>query len=303
MISARFEWSRRLPADPRNRDPGWGLCRLRTGVADTLLETDPALKITLRATGGSTENIPLLEARELDLALVEGTTAYEALTGVGRTPADLRIVAAMYPSPGMFVVRGGSSYRTIHDLKKQRVVFGVKTSGLVVMARHVLDGLELDLARDFDAVLLERAADGPPMVVSGEAAALWGAGIGWPGFTAVARGPKGARFIGLEPDEIASIQAKHAFLKPMRVPAASYLGQEHAVTTVGTWSLILARPGLSDEVAYRFARALHLGQPALGQRLAQAQDTTPENTLAAAPRPDMLHPGVARYFREIGLIP
>jgi len=283
--------------------PGGGFAVYAQAVADTLLETDPTLEITLRATGGSTENIPLLEARELDLALVEGTTAYEALTRVGRTPADLRIVAAMYPSPGMFVVRGDSSYRTIHELKNQRVVFGVKTSGLVVMARHVLDGLELDLARDFDAVLLEHAADGPPMVVSGEAAALWGAGIGWPGFAAVARGPKGARFIGLVPDDIASIQAKHAFLKPMRVPAGSYFGQERAVTTVGTWSLILARPGLSDEAAYRFARALHLGQPALGQRLAQAQDTTPENTLAAAPRPDMLHPGVAHYFREIGLLP
>jgi TRAP transporter TAXI family solute receptor len=203
----------------------------------------------------------------------------------------------------MFVVRGDSSYRTIHDLKNQRVVFGVKTSGLVVMARHVLDGLGLDLARHFDAVLLERAADGPPMVLSGEAAALWGAGIGWPGFAAVARGPKGARFIGLEPDDIAAIQAKHPFLKAMQVTAGSYPGQERVITTVGTWSVILARPELPDEAAYRLARALHLGQPALGKRLAQAQDTTPENTLAAAPRPDMLHPGAARYFREIGLLP
>ena len=33
------------------------------------------------------------------------------------------------------------------------------------------------------------------MVMSGKAAALWGAGIGWPGFTAVAKGPAGGRFI------------------------------------------------------------------------------------------------------------
>ena len=85
--------------------------------------------------------------------------------------------------------------------------------------------------------------------------------------------------------------------------AHSYPGQDQAIATVGTWSLILARPGLPDEAAYRFARALHRGQPALGQRLAQAQATTPENTLAAAPRPGMLHPGVARYLREIGLAP
>jgi hypothetical protein len=281
---------------------GGGFAVYGQAVADTLRETDPRLEIRLQATGGSTENIPLLEVGKLDLALVEGTTAHEAISGIGRAPAELRLIAAMYPSPGMFVVRGDSSYRTIRDLRGERVVFGAKTSGLVVLARYVLDGLGLDLRRDFDAVLLERVADGPPMVVRGEAAALWGAGIGWPGFAAVARDPRAARFIAPQPDDIARILAKHPFLQSMTVAAGSYPGQDRAIATVGTWSFILARPSLPDEAAYRFARALHLGQPALGQRLAQARDTTPENTLAAALRPDMLHPGVARYFREIGLI-
>jgi hypothetical protein len=283
--------------------PGGGFAVYGQAVADTLRATDPALKLKLQATGGSTENIPMLEAGRLDLALVEGTTAHEAMSGIGRAPADLRLIAAMYPSPGMFVVRGDSSYRTIRDLRGERVVFGAAASGLVVLARYVLDGLGLDLRRDFDAVLLERVADGPPMVLSGQAVALWGAGIGWPGFAAVARGPRAARFIAPEPHDIARIQAKHPFLRTMTVAARSYPGQDQAITTVGTWSLILARPGLPDEAAYRFARALHLGQPALGQRLAQARDTTPENTLVAAQRRDMLHPGVARYFREIGLMP
>ena len=280
---------------------GGGFAVYGQAVADTLREVDPGLEITLQATGGSTENIPLLEAGKLDLALVEGTAAHEALNGIGRPRSALRLIAAMYPSPGMFVVRGDASYRSIGDLRGQRVVFGAATSGLVVMARYVLDGLGLDLRRDFDAVLLERVADGPPLVLRGEAAALWGAGIGWPGFAAVAQGPLEARFIAPGPEEIARIRAKYPFLQRMTVAVGSYPGQDRPIDTVGTWSLILARPGLPDEAAYRFARALHLGQPALAQRLAQARDTTPQNTLSAAPRPDLLHPGVARYFREIGL--
>jgi hypothetical protein len=35
----------------------------------------------------------------------------------------------------------------------------------------------------------------------------------------------------------------------------------------------------------------------------QAQETTAANTVAALPRPDLLHPGVARYVREVGLRP
>ncbi len=156
--------------------PGGGFAVYGQAVADAIRETDFALKIELRATKGSAENVPLLEAGRLDLALVEGTLAYEALSGIGRAPAKLLVVAAMYSSPGMFVVRADSPYRTISDLAGRRVVFGAASSGLVVLARYLLDGLGLDMHKDFDAVLLESAKDGPPMVLNGEAAALWGGG-------------------------------------------------------------------------------------------------------------------------------
>jgi hypothetical protein len=164
--------------------PGGGFAVYGQAVADTLREIDPTLGLTLQATGGSTENIPLLEAGKLDLALVEGTTAHEALTGIGRAPADLRLVAAMYPSPGMFVVRADSSYRTIGTCAASASSSGRRRpaggAGALCPRRP-----RSDLRRDFDAVLLERVADGPPMVLRGEAAALWGAGIGWPGFAAL----------------------------------------------------------------------------------------------------------------------
>ena len=61
----------------------------------------------------------------------------------------------------------------------------------------------------------------------------------------------------------------------------------------------MARPTLDDEVAYRLARALHRAEADLGQKLAQARETTAANTAAAAPNAAMLHPGVAKYLREI----
>ena len=41
--------------------------------------TDPSLLIEPRNTKGSTENVPLLEEGKLDIALVQGEVAYEAL--------------------------------------------------------------------------------------------------------------------------------------------------------------------------------------------------------------------------------
>jgi TRAP transporter TAXI family solute receptor len=282
--------------------PGGGFPVYGQAVADTINEVDATLDVRPRNTKGSTENVPLLEAGSLDLALVQGEVVHEALTGVGRAPADLRVLAAMYSTPGMFVVRADAPYRSIEDLKGRPVAFGARGSGLIILARYVLDGLGLDRDRDFQAVLLDAAGDGPAMVMDGRTAALWGGGIGWPGFTAVARGPAGARFLVPDLDGIQRIQRKHPFLKLMVVPARSYPGQDAELHSVGSWSFIMARPTLADEVAHRLARALHRGEAALGGRLAQARETTAANTAAAVARPELLHPGVRRYLVEAGLL-
>jgi TRAP-type uncharacterized transport system substrate-binding protein len=86
------------------------------------------------------------------------------------------------------------------------------------------------------------------------------------------------------------------------VPAGSYPGQNSQINSVGSWSFVLARETLPDDVAYRLARTLHGAEAALCKQLAQACETTAVNTVAAAPRADLIHPGVLKYFREIGAI-
>jgi hypothetical protein len=281
--------------------PGGGFPLYGNSFAEIMNAADPTLSILPRNTKGSTENIPLLEAGELDLGLVAGEPSYEAFMGIGQPPTRLKILTAMYSSPGMFVVRADSPYRTLRDLVGHPVAFGARGSGLPILSRYVLDGLGLKQDEDFQSIYLDRAGDGPAMVQDGRAAALWGAGLGWPGFAAVAASPGGARFIAPDADEIARIRAKHTFLKPLTVPAGSYPGQTAPIDALGSWSFILARESLPDDVAYRLARTLHGAEAAFCKKLAQACETTAANTVAAAPRPELIHPGVMKYLREIGV--
>src|SRR5216684_2965713 len=196
--------------------PGGGFPLYGNAFAEVMNAADPALSIAPRNTKGSNENIPLLEKGQLDIGLVAGEPSYEAFMGLGGRPkTNLKILTAMYSSPGMFVVRADSPYKTIHDLVGQPVAFGAKGSGLPILARYVLDGLGLKQDEDFKSIYLDRAGDGPAMVEDGRVAALWGAGIGWPGFAAVAGSPGGGRFIAPDADEIAQIKARHTFLKPL----------------------------------------------------------------------------------------
>jgi len=282
--------------------PGGGFPVYGAAFAETVNAGDASLLIKPVNTKGSSENVPLLESGKLDIALVQGESAYEAFFGIGRSPAGLKIIAVMYAAPGMFVVRGDSPCRSIGDLKGKRVAFGARGSGLVILARYVLDGLGLDQNKDFQATYLDRAGDGPAMVADGRVVALWGGGVGWPGFIAVSKARGGARFIAPDPGEISRILKKYPFLKQMTVPAGSYQGQGSAITSVGSWSFILARKTLPDDVAYRIVRALHQGETRLCETLPQACETTLPNTIAASPRQDLIHPGVVRYLREIGIV-
>jgi TRAP transporter TAXI family solute receptor len=280
--------------------PGGGFPVYGNAFAEVMNAADPQLAIEPRNTKGSNENIPLMEAGQLDIALVAGEPAYEAFMGIGRPATPLKILTAMYSSPGMFVVRADSPYKTIRDLVGQPVAFGAKGSGLPILSRYILDGIGLKQDEDFKSIYLDRAGDGPAMVQDGRAAALWGAGIGWPGFAAVASAPGGARFIAPDAGEIARIRGKHTFLKPLTVPAGSYPGQTEAINSVGSWSFVLTRVDLPDDVAYRLARTLHGVEAAFCKKLAQACETTAANTIAAAPKQELIHPGVMKYLREIG---
>ncbi|MCC6534332.1 MAG: TAXI family TRAP transporter solute-binding subunit [Burkholderiales bacterium] len=282
--------------------PGGGFPAYGDPYARILNEMDDTLAIETRNTKGSNENIVALDEGRLDLGLVTGEVTYEAVNALGRPKAErIRIINATYSQAGMFMVLADSPYRRIADLAGKRIVWGAASSGFIVLARYVMDGLGYDFKQDFDPVLLEKAGDGPPQVIAGSAAAMWGGGVGWPPFLAIARDPRAARFIAPSSEEIARIQARHSFLKQTTMPERSYPGQASAIASVGSWPFVLARASLPDEVAYRLARALHRAQASFAQRLEQARESTLENTLAAALRRDLIHPGVLRYMREIGL--
>jgi TRAP transporter TAXI family solute receptor len=272
--------------------PGGGFPVYGDAFAAMVNAQEPKLRIEPRNTKGSTENVPLLEANQLDLALVAGEIASAALA---KPDTQLRIIAAMYSSPGLVIVRGDSPYRSIADLRGKPVVLGTQASGITALGRNVFDSLGVEIR----PIYLEKAADGPAMLTDGRAEALWGAGVGWPAFAALAK--SGGRLIAPTSDEIATILRKNSALRAVTLPAKSYPGQDAPLPSVGSWSYVLAKPALPEEAGYLLARAIHRGEAAFAARLEQARETTMANTIAAAPRPELLHPGVRRYLAEAGL--
>ncbi len=276
--------------------PGGGFPAYAEALIATLRETDPGLVIEPRPTGGSVENLGLLRGGVLDLALVQGEHAYPALADT--TAPRLTVVAPIYPTPGLFVVPGDSPVRQVSDLRGRPVALGTRDSGLTAMGRAVLAASGLDPERDIVPVVLARAGDGPERVRAGAVAALWGGGLRWPGFTALAADPGGARFLAPGPEAVARLVAERPSLRRMRVPAGTFRGQDEAIDTVGSWSLILARPGLDPGVAERLVRAMDKARDALARATGQGTGSDPCNLAEAVPTA-WLNPGTARVLADL----
>ncbi len=272
--------------------PGGGFPLFGAAFAEAVNAAEPRLRIETRNTKGSTENVPLLEAGQVDLGLVAGELAGAALAKPG-TP--LRIITAMYSQPGLFVVRGDSPYRGIADLKGKPVVLGTQGSGLTVLGQTIIASLGIPIEK----ITLEKAADGPPMLMERRAEAVFGAGVGWPAFATLAK--QGARFIAPNAAEIRTILAKNPGLKPATLPANSYANQAEALPSVGSWSFVFCNEKLDAEKAYLLARAIHRAEATLAAKLEQARETTMANTAAAAPKAELIHPGVRKYLAEVGV--
>ena len=281
---------------------GGGFVVYAGAFVDAVKLANPKIVVRLVPTRGSIENVPLLEAGTIDIGLVFGEMAQELFNPKDGPPTKLKVITTAYLSPGMFVVRADSRYRLIKDLIGRPVIWNGRGSGLALQGRFVMEGLGLDPEKDFEAIYTETLVEGPALILEGRASALWGAGNRWPGFVKIASDARGARFITPDDEQATRIVDKYPFMRRISIPPARYPGQSDSLLTVGSWSYVLARPNLDEAVGYDLAAALHKAERVGNMFGGQLGESTAQNTLKALPRRDALHPGVERYFREIGLI-
>jgi hypothetical protein len=278
---------------------GGGFAPYAVALVETLKSIDRGLDLRPVDTDGSTDNVARLHAGNIDIGLVSGEVYDESEL---RAPGRLKIVSVMYYTPGMFAVLGNSKHRTISDLRGRPIVWQPRGTGSAVQARYVMDGLGLDLDRDFAEIYPANFTDGPEYIFDGSAAALWGSGLRLPSFLRIAEHPFGVRFIAPTAEEIARIHAAHPFLVPLTVPRGTYPGQTEPIATIGSGSFIVARPELDAALVHRLSAALHKLERFEAKPTYLAQ-TTAANTLVSVESLDELHPGVLKYYREAGILP
>lgn len=88
---------------------------------------------------------------------------------------------------------------------------------------------------------------------------------------------------------------------PLRIPATSYPDMDQSIETFGNMVMLVAEADVTDETVYQVAKIIFDNLPKLGQLHDVLAQITIDHALVDADLP--LHPGAARYYHEIGVLP
>ena len=261
----------------------------------------PDMNASAQATGGSADNLRLIDGEEAELGTVQNDVSYFAYTGTdsfeGEQITSFSVVSSLYAEYVQIVVRADSDIQTIADFKGKSISIGAAGSGVYTNALHVLEaaGLTLD---DIDAQYLSFSESADGLKNKQIDAAFVCAGIPNAAVTELSS-TVGVRLISLSDEEVASLIAAHPTYTNLKLPADTY-GLTEDVNCIAITALLVCSNNLDEQLVYDMTKAMFEQEGILTH--AKAAEITLENAFNGVGELP-LHPGAARYFTEVGVLP
>lgn len=269
----------------------------------------PKSKFSLTAvnSAGSGANVQALAANTAQFAILQGLFGSYAATGTGpvtEPQTNMRSVTMLWQNVEQFIlandlVSGG----TVSDLlaaKGKTVAMGRENSGTIGSNQVLMTGLGFDFDNDFDYVY---AGYGPSVdaMANGQAIAA-GIPAGPPtGAITKLLSTNGDKFtlLSVTEEEAKKMDGGRNLWTPYTIAAGTYPGVDEDVQTIAQPNFLAVNADVSDEHVYLLTKALYENLPFLNAIHPATKAMNVEQAMAGLPV--TLHPGAARYYKEVGL--
>lgn len=269
----------------------------------------PKKKFSLTAvnSAGSGANVQALGAGTADFAILQGLYGSYAATGTGPVTAkqtNMRSITMLWQNVEQFIIgKDMAKTGTMADmlaLKGKSAGFGKQNSGTLGSNKVLLKGLGLDIDKDFTLV---HAGYGPTAdaLANGQIA---GAGIpsGPPtgAITKLMAANKG-KFVLLNvtAEQAEKMNSGRNLWTPYTIKAGTYPGQDADVNTIAQPNFLAVNASVDQEHVYLLTKAIYENLPFLQAIHKATKAMNKDAAMAGLPVP--LHPGAAKYYKEIGL--
>ncbi len=275
--------------------------QLGHALSDNFAEKIPGSRPSVQATKGSVENLNLLQQGKGEIAFAQGDVlalgwAGDAEAGFKSKADGLRGIAAIYPNFIQIVATQQSGIRTLVDLKGKRLSVGSQRSGTEVNTRALLKAAGLsykDLAKveylpfdDSVDLMKNRLLD----------ATVQTAGLGVPALRELANAFS-IVVVETAPEVVDKVGAPY---QKALIPKGTYRGQSTDVKSAALPNYLVTRADLPDELIYKVTKAVFDSTAELTAAHPAAASIKLLRALEGMPVP--LHPGAAKYFKEMGVI-
>jgi len=256
------------------------------------------------STGASVENCRLVGAGESDMGMVMGSVGYNASQGKApfEKKFDLVSLFQMYPAPQHLVTTAQSKIKSIKDLKGKKVSIDVPGSGCSTMAKIILEEAGFNLAKDVTIANLSQTESVQALKDGIVDATFFN--FAYPGSAVMdLAATRDIVLVPIEENLADQILKKYPYYVKIVIPGKTYAKVDHNVLCLGDSNLMIANKKMKDEVAYKIVKAIYTnvkeGKWALINVHPIAAQLTPQNAVNS---PLPLHPGAAKYFKEVGAL-
>ncbi len=221
----------------------------------------------------------------------------DAEAGFPKKLDKLRGLSGTYNNYIQIVANADSGIKTLADLKGKRVSVGAAKSGTELNARAVFKAAGIAYA-DLSKVEYLPFGESVELMKNRQLdATLQSAGLGVSSIRDLATSVQ-IVVIPVPADVIAKI-GDDAYQASM-IPANTYTGQTADVATAAIPNFLVTHSGVSDEMAYEMAKQMYENIDTLYAAHNAAKVIKRENAIKGMPVP--LHPGAAKYYKEVGVL-
>lgn len=279
------------------------------GVAESIRRGIPGAQITTEP-GKDGPNQVMVHKGEVQLAVTYDATNFSAVQGIDPYKAKhpkLKTVAVINPT-GAFQLfidekTGIRSFKDIKD-KKYPLRIGANRKGTLmqISGQKVMEAYGLTYAD------IEKWGGKIHYVPANQALDLWDAGqldatqevAQFPSSTFLEHATKHKMaLLPIDEDKMNGLE-KALGMKPFTIPANTYPFQKEPLRTINTNLILLSSADQSSEMIYDIVKAICQNMDYLHKVHANLKDLTPQ-IMANGVAVD-LHPGAAKYYREVGAL-
>lgn len=267
-----------------------------SGWGNMITKKSGYINVTSESTAGSTANLTMIQAGELDMGVTLGSTIVESLEGTaawtqGKKSDKIRILLPLYPSYMTMYALTKNNIKDIYDLSGRSVGTGSLGAGVDSAAKQIFSILGITpgvIHNDSHTNTAPNVGDGVTDV---------GVSFQNPPYPALVEleSSSDVTIIGMTEEAQQKILAAMPFLFEGTIPANSYKGNKEDVTTVADWNWIVCSADMSDEDVYSILETTFANLPDL-LSIHKATASVDMNNYQYAST--YLHPGVVKYLKD-----